>query len=76
MATMMVRSFIPCPICGKEMRQTGGGWYYEHDAGLVELECRKCNLQIREFGFEHGFEDGEAHSYGKLMNVLKERIKK
>lgn len=76
MATMTVRSFIPCPVCGKEMRQTGGGWYYKYDSGLVSLECGKCNLQIHEYGFEHGLKDGEAHSYHKLMNILKERTKK
>lgn len=76
MTTMTVRSFIPCPICGKEMVQMAGSWYYECEAGVVSLECDDCNLDIREYGFMHGLKDGEAQSYNKLMTILKERIKK
>lgn len=76
MTTMTVRSFIPCPICGKEMVQMAGSWYYECEAGVVSLECDDCNLDIREYGFMHGLKDGEAHSYHKLMNILKRRIEK
>lgn len=76
MTTMDVRSFIPCPICGSEMRQTSGSWYYECESGLVSIECGKCNLEIKEYGFMHGLKDGEAQSYHKLINILKERIKK
>ena len=76
MTTMTVRSFIPCPICGKEMVQMAGSWYYECEAGVVSLECDDCNLDIREYGFMHGLKDGEAQSYHKLMNILKERVKK
>lgn len=74
MATMKVRSFIPCPICGREMVQMGGGWYYECNVGLVSIECEDCDLEIKEYGFHHGFKDGEARSYHKLMDSLKARI--
>lgn len=74
--TMDVRSFIPCPVCGKEMRLMAGSFYYEYELGSVTLECEDCHLVISEYAHRHGMERGEANSYGKLVNILKRRIEK
>ena len=76
MTTMEVKSGCACPLCGKEMKLTGGGFYYEGNFGVVEVRCHDCNVSITEYGFQHGLEDGEAYSYFKLVNILKERIKR
>lgn len=73
---MYVRSFVKCPLCGEEMRLMDGGFYYEGNIGLVWLDCWECHLRISEYGFLHGMEDGEAHSYGKLVKILTDRVKK
>lgn len=74
--TTMVRGFIPCPICGKEMELMAGSFYYEYDLGSVTLECEDCHLVISEYAWRHGMKRGEANSYGKLVNILKGRMKK
>ena len=71
---MTVRSFVPCPLCGKEMRLTSGLFYYTNELGVISMECSECNLQISEYGFIHGLKDAEANSYGKLVEILKRRI--
>lgn len=76
MTTLDVRSFIPCPICGKEMRLLSGSFYYGYDLGVVTLECGDCCLVISEYAHHHDMERGEANSYGKLVNILKRRIEK
>ena len=73
---MTVRSFVNCPLCGKEMRMTSGGFYYRNNLGLVELKCEDCNVSISEYGFMHGMKDGEANSYGKLVDILTRRVRK
>ena len=73
---MEVRSFVKCPLCGKEMRMTSGGFYYRNNLGLVELECKDCNLSIREYGFMNGMKDAEANSYFKLVDILTRRVRK
>lgn len=74
--TLYVRSFIPCPICGKEMELMSGSFYYEYDLGSVTLECEDCHLVISEYAWRHNMKRGEANSYGKLVNILKRRIEK
>lgn len=73
---MEVRSGCACPMCGKEMKLMSGGFYYEHCLGVVDLCCHDCNLEIKEFAFEHGLKNGEANSYGKLVNALRGRVRK
>lgn len=73
---MTVRSFISCPLCGEEMRLMSGSFYYSIGCGLVELECEHCNLSIKEYNFENGFNPGEKNSYHKLVKKLVERVRK
>lgn len=72
---MEVRSFVNCPLCGKEMRMTSGGFYYRHNLGIVGLTCMDCGVSIHEYAFLHGMKDAEAHSYGKLVDILTKRVK-
>lgn len=70
-----VKTGIMCPYCGKEMRMTDGGTYYEFEFGAITVECDDCHLQIWEFGYRHGLKAGEAHSYHKLVNAIRRRLK-
>ena len=70
-----VRSGFLCPMCGKEMRIMSGSWYYENDLGIVQIECPDCNITVNEYAFMNGFKNGEAHSYGKLVEILKGRCR-
>lgn len=70
-----VKSGFMCPYCGKEMMMTDGSMYYEFELGAVTIGCDDCHLEIWEFGHRHGFKDGEAGSYHKLVNALRRRLK-
>ena len=72
--TLEVKSGYRCPLCGEEMMLTGGGFYYEGNFGLVEIECHDCNLQVGEYCFDHGLKGGEANSYWKLVHALERRV--
>lgn len=69
-----VRSGVNCPFCGKEMGMMSGTFYYEHNLGLVQLECEDCYLEIKEYCHHHGYENGEAGSYWPLVNALLKRV--
>ena len=72
---MYVKSGVKCPLCGKEMQLMSGSFYYDNDLRCVCIECRDCGLSIFEYGRLHGFEEGEAQSYHKLVNALVSRVK-
>lgn len=69
-----VRSKVNCPFCGKEMELMSGTWFYEHDLGLVSLDCEDCHLEIKEYSRHHGYESGEAGSYWILVHALLKRV--
>lgn len=76
METWDVQSEARCPLCGEKMRLMSGSAYYKYNLGVVELSCRECSLEIREYGYRHGFEDGQANSYWPLVHALMERVEK
>lgn len=71
---MYVRSFIKCPLCGKEMRMMSGAWYYSYPAHLITIDCRECNLEINEYDFDHKGDDPEQTPYEVMVERLKKRI--
>lgn len=74
--TLTVRSFIPCPLCGKEMRMTSGTFYYSFDCGVISLDCDDCNLTISEYNHHHNLENSGKNTYHTMINILKRRVQK
>lgn len=70
-----VKSGFMCPYCGKEMMMTDGPTFYESELGAITVECHDCHLEIWEFSHRHGLKEGEAHSYHKLVNAIRRRLK-
>lgn len=45
---LTVRSFLKCPLCGKEMQLTNPAWYYETGIRVISLNCVDCYLAINQ----------------------------